>query len=214
MTSFAFDAYGTLFDVSSAVAGFRTELGADHDDLALMWRTKQLEYTWTLTLMNRYEDFWTVTKHALEYSLARFAGVDPLLADALMEAYRSLRAYPDVSPALVALKESGSETAVFTNATSKMVTEAISSAGIGHLLDRVVSLDDIGKYKTTPESYEYLCASLGKPATEITLVSANRWDVAGGTAFGLATVWVNRPGMPDEYQNLAPLQTITSLSAL
>ncbi len=71
-----FDAYGTLFDVHSAVGRLRPRLGAQADALSQLWRTKQLEYTWLRSLMGRHADFWQITGEALDYALAR-TGVDP-----------------------------------------------------------------------------------------------------------------------------------------
>jgi len=48
---YVFDAYGTLFDVHSAVARHSALAGPDAVRLSQTWRTKQLEYTWTRTAM-------------------------------------------------------------------------------------------------------------------------------------------------------------------
>ena len=55
--AFVFDAYGTLFDVHAAIARHRAAAGPDADRLSELWRTKQLEYTWTLTLAGRLRGF-------------------------------------------------------------------------------------------------------------------------------------------------------------
>ncbi len=78
-----FDAYGTLFDVHSAVARLRARIGAQADALSQLWRTKQLEYSWLRALMGRHADFWLVTGDALDYALAR-TGVDPGLRTPLL----------------------------------------------------------------------------------------------------------------------------------
>jgi 2-haloacid dehalogenase len=62
MSLFVFDAYGTLFDVHAAIRRFST--GPDADHMSEIWRAKQLEYSWTLTLAGRYADFWTLTGRA------------------------------------------------------------------------------------------------------------------------------------------------------
>ena len=72
---YAFDAYGTLFDVHSAVARHRDEIGAQADRLSDLWRTKQLEYTWTRTLMGSYRDFRALTAEALDHAAARCGGL-------------------------------------------------------------------------------------------------------------------------------------------
>ncbi|HEX3708389.1 MAG TPA: HAD-IA family hydrolase, partial [Pseudolabrys sp.] len=84
---FVFDAYGTLFNVHAAIARFAGEAGPDAERMSEIWRTKQLEYTWTLTLAGHYADFWTLTERALDYSLARVPSVPKALKPKLMEAY-------------------------------------------------------------------------------------------------------------------------------
>jgi 2-haloacid dehalogenase len=38
---FAFDAYGTLFDVVSAISVHRDVIGEDADEFVALWRSKQ-----------------------------------------------------------------------------------------------------------------------------------------------------------------------------
>lgn len=212
--AFAFDAYGTLFDVSAAINLHRNALGADADAIATLWRSKQLEYSWTLTLMDRYEDFWTLTEKALTFALERYPMVDRTMRETLLAAYSTLGAYPDVMSTLTQLHKGGTIISVFTNGTERMVTGAIQAAGLEHLIDSVVSCDRIRTYKTAPAAYAYLCSSLSMEKELVTLVSSNRWDVAGGSAFGLNTVWCNRTKMPNEYLDHAPEAIIKSLHEL
>lgn len=71
-----FDAYGTLFDVHSAVGKYRSRLGQDADRVSQLWRTKQLEYTWLRSLMGQYRDFWQVTQEALDFACATYIVVN------------------------------------------------------------------------------------------------------------------------------------------
>jgi len=48
----------------------------------------------------------------------------------------------------------------------------------------------------------------------ISFQSSNRWDVAGATAFGFRTVWINRAGNPDEYTDQPPAIVLSSLAGL
>ncbi len=72
-----FDAYGTLFDVGSPVQKLATEIGDKASDLAVLWRQKQLEYTWLRSLMGVHADFWHVTGDALDFSLEALKIEDP-----------------------------------------------------------------------------------------------------------------------------------------
>src|ERR1700712_398521 len=79
-----FDAYGTLFDVSAAVQRYADAVGPDAEHLSEVWRNKQLEYSWTLSLMGRYAAFWDLTVRALDYALAVHPQVDPGLGRRLV----------------------------------------------------------------------------------------------------------------------------------
>ena len=91
--TFVFDAYGTLFDVHAAIGRYRAAAGPDADRFSEFWRSKQLEYSWTLTLAGRYLDFWTLTERALDLAFARFSSVDKTLKPKLLGAYLAL-AFP------------------------------------------------------------------------------------------------------------------------
>jgi 2-haloacid dehalogenase len=212
--AYAFDAYGTLFDVHAAIRRHADAVGPDADALSALWRVKQLEYSWTRTLMDRYADFWVLTQQALDFALARFPAADPAVRPKLLDAYWRLEAYPDVNATLTKLRRMGHTLALFTNGTRAMAEAAANASAVLPLLDDVVTVDDVGQFKTRPEVYAYLCRRLDMTPDEVCLVSSNRWDVAGGTAFGLQTVWVNRTGQPDEYPDLPPGRTVTGLAAL
>jgi 2-haloacid dehalogenase len=145
-----FDAYGTLFDVHSAVARLRERVGEQADALSQLWRTKQLEYTWLRSLMGRHVDFWKVTGDALDYALAR-TGVDPGVREPLMQAYLSLDAYPEVPDVLRRLRAGGLKTAILSNGEPRMLEAGARSAGIDGLLDAVLTVEDAGIFKPHPK---------------------------------------------------------------
>jgi 2-haloacid dehalogenase len=211
---FVFDAYGTLFDVHAAVRGHSAAVGADAAALSDLWRTKQLEYTWVRSLMRVHRDFSAITADALDYALARFPSVNRALREPLLRSYRTLDAYPEVPGVLAALKRAGARLAILSNGTHDMLAAAVASAGIGGHLDAVLSIDDAGIFKTDPRTYQLVVDRMGVRRAEVSFQSSNRWDVAGGAAFGFQTIWVNRSGAPDEYADLAPKAVISSLADL
>lgn len=209
-----FDAYGTLFDVHAAIARHRGICGPDAERLSELWRTKQLEYSWTLTLAGRYEDFWTLTQRALDYALARFPSVPPQVRPHLLEAYFTLDAFPDSAPCLAALKARGARTAILSNGSPRMLQAAVSAAKLEPLLDAVLSVDVLHRYKPRAEVYALATDALNMKANDVAFVSSNRWDVMGAVEFGFAGIWVNRANMPEEYQGHMPRATIGSLAQL
>ncbi|WP_349368856.1 haloacid dehalogenase type II [Salinarimonas sp.] len=209
-----FDAFGTLFDVHSAVARNAAGIGPAAGHLSEIWRAKQLEYTWTLSLMGRYEPFWALTERALDNALARSPEVDPVVRERLLSSYRALDAYPEVRETLARLKARGARTAILSNGDEAMLADAVSAAGLDGELDAVLSVDRVRVFKTDPRTYALVEAAFGCARDEVLFVSSNRWDVAGATAFGFACAWCNRSGAPDEYSDLAPGRVIADLSAL
>ncbi len=211
---YVFDAYGTLFDVHAAIARHRAAAGADADRFSEIWRTKQLEYSWTLTLAGRYTDFWTLTERALDYAFARFPSVDRALRPKLLDAYFKLDAFPDAHTALESLKARGAKTAILSNGSPPMLEAAVNASSMASVLDAVLSVDALHAYKPRPEVYALVTARFAVAPQQVAFVSSNRWDVMGAAAFGFHPFWVNRAKMPDEYPEQPPLRVIAQLSAL
>jgi 2-haloacid dehalogenase len=211
--AFVFDAYGTLFDVHAAIGRHRAAAGPDADRFSEIWRSKQLEYTWTLTLAGRYVDFWTLTERALDFAFARFPSVDRALRSELLDAYWTLEAFADARAALRDLKTRGLLTAILSNGSPKMLAAAVDAAGIGADLDAVLSVDAIRRYKPLPEAYTLVTERFGIAPADVVFVSSNRWDVMGAASFGFRTAWINRANAPEEY-GPAPDAVLTDLHGL
>ena len=209
-----FDAYGTLFDVAAAAVQCRDALGDKADELAVLWRTRQLEYTWLRSLMQEYVEFRQVTGDGLDYAMAALGIEDDALRQRLMDIYMRLDAYPEVKDVLNALKAGGIKTAVLSNGSPEMLSSAVDNAGIADLLDDVFSVDSIGVYKPHPSVYQMAVDGLGVDAGRICFMSSNAWDAAAGANFGYRVVWVNRFGQPQERIPGEPEHEVKTLEAL
>jgi 2-haloacid dehalogenase len=211
---YVFDAYGTLFDVHSAIGKHRDPAGPDADRFSEIWRTKQLEYAWTLTLAGNYVDFWTLTEQALDYAFARVPSIDRTLRTRLLDAYRTLDAFADARKTLSGLKERRARVAILSNGSPDMLNAAVQSAGIAELCDAVLSVDIVRMYKPRQEVYALVTKHFYISPQEAVFVSSNRWDVMGAASFGFKPIWVNRSQMPDEYLDWAPEQVVPNLSEI
>jgi 2-haloacid dehalogenase len=215
MSIFIFDAYGTLFDVHAAITRHRQEMGPDADRISAVWRTKQLEYSWTLTLAGHYTDFWILTEQALDYALALVVpGANQALKSKLLDAYFKLDAFPDVRSTLKLLKAKGRKTGILSNGSPAMLKGAVDAAGIGSNLDALLSVDALKMFKPRPEVYSLVTQHFGCKPADVTFVSSNRWDVMAGASVGFRSIWINRATMPDEYRDFAPSRVMTDLNAL
>ncbi len=213
-TVYAFDAYGTLFDVHAAVRRYASAVGSDAARLSEIWRSKQLEYTWVRTLAGRYIDFWTLTEQALDFAYGSVPSANRAVRSKLLDAYRGLDCYPEVPEVVLALKNEGKLLAILSNGSPDMLSDAVSAAGLRGLFDAVLSVDVLRAYKTDQRVYDLLTTHFRVYPQAISFQSSNRWDVAGGTVFGLRTVWINRSSAPDEYPDLPPSAVLPSLEGL
>lgn len=187
-----FDAYGTLFDVHSAVGRHRARLGENADKVSMAWRSKQLEYTWLRSIMDRYVDFWQITGHALDFALQANGIEDDALREDLMGAYLALECYPEVPEVLSTLKDAGMHTAILSNGSPMMLEAAVDSAGLGGLLDDVISVDLLGVYKPAMDVYQLVLERLDVGRGQVSFQSSNAWDAAGAATFGFQVAWCNR----------------------
>ena len=212
LRGFVFDAYGTLFDVHSVVEAGRA-VATDPMALSMLWRQKQLEYTWLRSLMGRYEDFWAVTEAALRHSVKRL-GLHASEAELtrLMSAYHTLACFPEVPQALRRL--AGRPRAILSNGAPAMLAAAVTSSGLDGALEHVISVDRVKIYKPAPAVYALGPATLGVSVDELLFVSSNAWDVAGAKAFGYRVAWCNRSGAPDEALGTTPDYVVTNLMEL
>ncbi|CAO4148741.1 haloacid dehalogenase type II [Methylorubrum thiocyanatum] len=213
-THAVFDAYGTLFDVHSAVQRHAGDLGPQAESLSETWRTKQLEYSWVHGLMGRYVGFWDLTERALDFALAKHPKIDLRFRGKLLDGYRELDAYGEVPGVLERLRQRGVKTALFSNGNAAMLERAVASAGLGDRLDAVLSVDPVRTFKTAPAAYQLVLDRLGTARDDVLFFSSNRWDIAGATAFGFDAVWVNRKDQPDEYPDQAPRAVVKALDAV
>lgn len=217
-----FDAYGTLFDVYSVGLLAEQLFPGQGNALGLLWRDKQIEYSRLVTTSNNgahYRPFWDLTRSALVYAVkklvapagsADMADFDARI-DRLMNQYRSLSAFPENREVLQDLRARGIVTGILSNGDPAMLNLAVKSAGLAELLDHVISVDSVRKFKTAPEAYALGEQATGLQARQIGFVSCNAWDALAATWYGYQTLWVNRYQLPFEELGTQPTYSGSSL---
>jgi 2-haloacid dehalogenase len=208
-----FDAYGTLFDVHSVTA-LADELWPGRGaELSRLWRTKQLEYTWLRSLMQRYTDFGQVTEEALRYACEALALPFTAAAHAqLMDRYLRLDPFPEVRDALARLD--GITLAILSNGSHATLAPLVANAGLAGTIPHVLSVHDVGVFKPDPRVYQLAVDRLGVPREAIGFVSSNCWDALGAKSFGFRVFWVNRAHAPVDRLGFTPDAVIGSLAEL
>ena len=216
----AFDAYGTLFDVYSMSKLAEELFPGKGDAFSIMWRDRQIEYTRLITMSDPspggskyYLPFWELTVRALRYVCKRMQlELSASHENRLMDQYAKLTAFGDSLATLKGLKERGISTAILSNGSRDMLGTVVDSNGLKPYLDKVVTVEDVRLFKTSPQSYQLLLDAFPVKKDEILFVSSNAWDAVGAAWFGLDVAWVNRQNLPFEEIGNLPKFEISSLS--
>ena len=211
-----FDAYGTLFDVTSA-----TRIVANEEEYSSFpnhsvkvsnsWRIKQLEYSWLRNIMHEYIDFWQITKDALDFALEENQIKNEKLRQRLLDVYWNLSAYPEAHDVLTTLKANNIQTGILSNGSNQMLNSAVVSANLENYLDKIISIDGIEIYKPDPKVYQMVIDQFNCKIEEVLFISSNGWDIAGASKFGFTTLWVNRNLIPKDRLTFMPNKITNNL---
>ena len=205
-----FDAYGTLYDVHSVVRRCESCFPGKGTQLSQLWRSRQLEYTWQRSLMQRYVPFSQVTREALAYACAALGlelSVERM--EALLSEYLRLEPFPEVPAALERMKM---KRAILSNGSPDLLDPLVRSSGLR--FDAVLSVDELKIFKPAPQVYELAVRRLNLPKERIGFVSSNCWDALGAKSYGFKVYWINRGGAPIDRLGFMPDAQLKSLADL
>jgi 2-haloacid dehalogenase len=206
-----YDAYGTLWDALSVAKRCESCWPGKGAQVALLWRTKQLEATWLRSLMGRYVPFSTVTREALRYACEALGlSLQQDHESELMGEYLKLATFPDVADAL--MKKHAPKTGILSNGSPDMLDPLVTHSGLR--FDAVLSVDAAKIFKPAPAAYQIAVERFGVPKERIGFVTSNFWDAAGAKSFGFQVYWINRGGVAAERLGFQPDRVLKSLAAL
>ena len=208
-----FDAYGTLFDVNSAAEKCKGKIGNKWESFANYWRTTQLEYTWLRSLMNRHKDFWKITEDSLDKSMETFE-IDSSMKNELLDLYKILSTFPEVTEVLNKLKEKKYKLAILSNGTPALLNELVKSNNLHNIFDNIFSIEEVKIYKPDSRVYDLPIKKYQIKKNEAVFLSANTWDVSGGGNYGYNAVWVNRNNKIFDKLDYEPKNQIKRLDEL
>jgi 2-haloacid dehalogenase len=208
----AFDAYGTLFDVYSIGQLAEKLFAVDGQAFASMWRDRQIDYTRLVTMSDPnpkgsqyYLSFWDLTNRSLRYVCKRLnLDLSAEKEQLLLEQYSKLTSFEDAASVLKAIKDSKISTCILSNGNKDMLTTVVGSNGLTDFLDKILTIEDVKLFKTSPQAYELLLKEFSFAREEILFVSSNAWDALAAKWYGFDVFWVNRYGHPFEEIGLAP----------
>jgi 2-haloacid dehalogenase len=190
-----FDVNETLLDLRPLDPVFEGLFG--DASLRGQWFAQMLQVAFVGAITNRYVDFTTAQRAALDMvAQRRDVALPPDAADRVTATMRELPAHPEVAGALSRMRADGHELAALSNSPQEVEQAQLAHAGLTECFDAILSADTVRALKPRREPYELVASTFSVPIADVTLVAAHAWDVAGALAAGCRAAFVARPGMP------------------
>ena len=210
-----FDLYGTLYDVHSVARHCSEYFPGRGLEISMLWRQKQLEYTWLRSLMGQYLSFEEATDDALRYTCGhlKLTLTDNVRAS-LCNEYLKIQPYPEVPAALAELQAMNLPLAILSNGSVRSIHSVVSHSGLGGCFAHLISVEHVKVFKPHPDVYSLAENTMGLHRSEILFVSSNGWDASGARHFGYPVCWVNRTSNTFEELGQQPDHIVSRLDEL
>jgi 2-haloacid dehalogenase len=152
------------------------------------------------TVTNSYEDFGVIGQRALDAVASRRGReLSEDEREAILATLGQLPPHPEVLGALKRLRSAGFPLATLTNSSGEAARRQLDHAGLTGLFDHILSVEEVRRYKPSPEPYRMAAGRLGVNTAEMRMVAAHDWDVWGAMRAGCAAAFVARGGAPFQF---------------
>jgi 2-haloacid dehalogenase len=182
----AFDVIGTLLDLSPLAA--RLSSAGVSPSVLTEWYERTLRDGFALSLAGDYVSFADVAASALR----AITGLPGSAVSSVLSGFSGLPAYPDAMRACKRLADEDTRIVLLTNGAAKPVSAFAAQSGLSAFVSRVISIDEVRRWKPAAIVYRYAAELLDVPLESFAFVSAHPWDVHGAKRAGLLTAHVAR----------------------
>ncbi len=189
-----FDVNETLSDMSSMSTRF-DDVGAPAY-LAATWFASLLRDGFALTVTDDSGAFADLAAESLRVGL-HDQPLNRELEEAVsyvMEGFARLPVHADVQEGIEALRDLGIRLVTLSNGSASVAEALFGRAGIAEHFERLLTVEDAGRWKPAPQAYQYALGQCGVDAADAMLVAVHPWDIDGASRAGLVTAWLDRSG--------------------
>ena len=186
----AFDAIGTMFPLGPMRPSL-TRLGLPPAGLE-SWYATAVHDALALTACGDFKPFTAVMEGALDQVLGEQGLAPPRAArQALLAQFRHLPARPDAGNALRLVLRARMRPILLTNGSEAGTKSLLRQSGLDGLVERVVSVEDIGMFKPCPEVYAHAARQCRVRLNRMALIAVHPWDINGAKAAGCIGAYVS-----------------------
>jgi len=195
MTSIVFDVNETLLDLKALNPHFERIFGTAAAKDAWFNQVLQTALVSTIIGTSAQLDFGQVGRIALEFMALRHqVQLTAEDKESIAQTMLNLPPHPEVLPAMKRLYNAGKRLVALTNSAQQAAETQLSNAGIAVYLDKVMSVQSVGKFKPAVEVYRMAERTLDEAPDDLWLVAAHDWDIAGALNAGWHGAFIARSG--------------------
>lgn len=188
-----FDVNETLLDLTPIKTQVNEALQSD--SAFDSWFSALLHYSLVETTTGSYKDFGEVGKDTLRMvSKNMERPLSDKHIDSILSVITNLSPHPEVDKSLASLKNYGCILVALTNGGQKTVEAQLDHAKLAHYFDRIISVEQVKKFKPHRSSYQYVLDLYKINPQEAILIAAHGWDIYGAQVAGLQTGFIAREG--------------------
>jgi len=184
----AFDVVQTLMSLEPLRPRF-ADIGLPADAVE-RWFDRLLRDGMAVTLAGDYAPFREVAASALRSVAGRKLGGDAV--EHLLGGFAELPAQPDAEPAMRLLADAGIAQVCLSNGAAQTTTDFLERTGLRGYVERVISVDEVRRWKPSPVVYAHALRCLGRSAKDVALIAVHAFDCHGARRVGMTTGWASR----------------------
>jgi 2-haloacid dehalogenase len=195
MTTIVFDVNETLLDLAVLDKYFAQFFGNVQVRGAWFQQVLQVALVTTILGTSKDFDFGQVGRIALEMTCKRHeVELSDEEIDMIISTMSALPPYPEVEAGIKRLHEAGFRLAALTNSPQGAAEKKLDAAGLAQYMDKIMSVQAVGKFKPAIEVYQMAQEQLGETGDNLWMVAAHEWDLAGAMNAGWHGAFIARPG--------------------
>ena len=207
-----FDVNETLLDLAPVREWFTERFDDDPD--ASAWFSELLRLSFVSSVIDAYSPFPELAAASLETVAQRNAApIDDDDLGVIRALFTVLPPHPDVPGGLDRLRADGFTVAALTNSPQTTAESQLANAGIADRFDAIMSVDMVGRFKPHRSVYVAAADRLEIQPSELVMVAAHDWDIAGAIAAGAEGVFIARPGQLYSSSFMEPSMVASDIDA-
>jgi 2-haloacid dehalogenase len=189
------DVYETLLDMT--IVEKKLNALFDSKRAYSLWLELFLQYSFVDNCTVQFHDFTSIASATMQMTSKMF-GTNLEVADTeeVLNALKHLPIKEGVQEGLSKLSKMDIRIAALTNAPEKTVCDRMERTGLVSYFEKVLSAEQIKKYKPCLEVYDWAAAKMGIEKSEGLVVTSHGWDIDGAANAGMHTAYIkNRSQM-------------------